>query len=592
MPVSGLFCLSEGRSRPDIHPIATNPHVPNVPKHLTNQPEESDMRFTRECSSADPRRWGGTPAVLLFGAWLALAAEAGWRDVQASLAGGDADGSAVDIARAEGRAICGLYGDVNDDGQVNSSDALIILTWTVGLPVPDPARVQVAGDVNADLLVNSVDALVALRFTVGLGTQGTRINQPICTAAANVVVDPSRTFQTINGWEAALASGWSWTPSLRDAIADAAVNDLGINRVRVQATAGNTGGTMALESADGMVAQNDNGDPNVVNPAGFKWAELDGKVAEWVLPLRQRVQARGEPFVVNIVVISYHAATSFLTAPAEYAEYVQVVLEHLRSTFNLEPDLWEVINEPDGGSAQRNGTQLGNMLKAAGDRVRQRGFQKVMFVVPTTTTVNNFPARWDGILAVAGTAQYIAEASYHRYGATPTIADLNTIRDRAAARGARTGMLERIGADYKDLYEDLTEANVSAWRQLTLAFPGDDDGGHFYKVSGNTFTLSNQGWYLRQYFRYIRPGAVRLGASSTDTRIKPVAFRNRNGNIVVVAYTTQQATLTVAGLPAGTYQVSFTTASQRGATAAPVAVGAGGTLSTSIPAAGVITISR
>ena len=57
-------------------------------------------------------------------------------------------------------------GDVNDDGAVNSTDALAILTYSVGNP--DVTINLKKADLNADGLVNSSDALQALKVSVGL----------------------------------------------------------------------------------------------------------------------------------------------------------------------------------------------------------------------------------------------------------------------------------------------------------------------------------------------------------------------------------------------------------------------------------------
>ena len=55
-------------------------------------------------------------------------------------------------------------GDVNNDGSVNSADALIVLQYSVGLTAIDTNL----GDVNKDGIVNSADALMILQYSVGL----------------------------------------------------------------------------------------------------------------------------------------------------------------------------------------------------------------------------------------------------------------------------------------------------------------------------------------------------------------------------------------------------------------------------------------
>ena len=57
-------------------------------------------------------------------------------------------------------------GDVNDDGSINSVDALLTLQASVG-KLNLSASAQMAADVNADSTINSVDALRILQYSVG-----------------------------------------------------------------------------------------------------------------------------------------------------------------------------------------------------------------------------------------------------------------------------------------------------------------------------------------------------------------------------------------------------------------------------------------
>lgn len=59
-----------------------------------------------------------------------------------------------------------LLGDVNSDGEINSSDALSILRYSVGFEIENFNAAL--ADVNNDSMVNSSDALQVLRISVGL----------------------------------------------------------------------------------------------------------------------------------------------------------------------------------------------------------------------------------------------------------------------------------------------------------------------------------------------------------------------------------------------------------------------------------------
>jgi hypothetical protein len=60
-----------------------------------------------------------------------------------------------------------ILGDVNGDGFVNSTDALIILSCDVGLNTSAFCPMN-CGDVNGDGYVNSTDALIILSYDVGI----------------------------------------------------------------------------------------------------------------------------------------------------------------------------------------------------------------------------------------------------------------------------------------------------------------------------------------------------------------------------------------------------------------------------------------
>ena len=73
-----------------------------------------------------------------------------------------------------------------------------------------------------------------------------------------------------------------------------------------------------------------------------------------------------------------------------------------------------------------------------------------------------------------------------------------------------------------------------------------------------TIDINTRSKYSRQYFKYVRSGALRIGASSDDAAFEPLGFINRDGQHVVVVKTTRGDDLTVNGLAAGTYGISYT----------------------------------
>ena len=187
--------------------------------------------------------------------------------------------------------------------------------------------------------------------------------------------------------------------------------------------------------------------------------------------------------------------------------------------------------------------------------------------------------------------QYVKELSYHGYCSCPT-SDTQAIGDTVTADGLTAGMLEKIGAAYNYLQMDLQLGHNSDWQQYTLAYPAVDTGAQYFTLdltipTNPVITMGSRTRYLRQYFKFIPRGAVRIGATSVDPTFDPVAFINSNGKYVVVVKAAAGGTFTVGGLPAGTYGLKYTTDSQYDVDLPDVS---GLVVSASIPEAGVLTL--
>ncbi|MBI3471692.1 MAG: hypothetical protein HY013_10070 [Candidatus Solibacter usitatus] len=441
---------------------------------------------------------------------------------------------------------------------------------------------------------------------------------------AVITLNPSIRYQTITG-------GWETTdfaaqgdkgenpafPLFKDALFDQAVNDLGLNRVRLEIRA-STENTRAywdefrrgtLDAATWRCVRystvNDNNDPMVLNPSGFHFEEMDFKVDQIVLPLKQRVEARGGKLWVNVCYVAFTSQMQGAGCPAglsnhlggtpdEYAEFVLAAYRHLESKYGFAPDSWEVILEPDNTPEWR-GTQIGRAIAAAGRRLQAAGFVP-RFVAPSDTSMTNAWMYFDDMIQVPGVQPYVFEIAYHRYAGSSLDA-LGRIRDRSVNYGVGAAMLEHIGSGYDDLHQDLTLGRNTSWSQFTLAAMGlsGDDGGAYYRIDDSNpqsprVVPGARTRFLRQYFRFIRPGAVRMEATTSNSSFDPVAFVNRDGKQVVVVKASQGGSFSIAGLPAGAYGLKYTTAAQSDVDQPDVVVQAGQALSASIPAAGVLTV--
>lgn len=426
--------------------------------------------------------------------------------------------------------------------------------------------------------------------------------------AATIKINPQQKFQTITGWEATADLTGHFSPAFKyykEKLLDAAANDLGINRIRLEVRSGieNPVDYFAQWRA-GQITENefeekryesvnDNSDPDQINADGFKWSQVDDVIESVVLPLRERLRQRGEKLWINVNYVDFHSPTGIHRKnPREYAEFILATYLHIQSKYRFIPDSWEVILEPD--NANWSAVETADAIKAAGDLLKAHGFTAA-FVAPSTTNAANAPIFIDQIAETPGAMQYVSEFSYHRYCcASEEI--LQAIAARAARYGKQTAMLEWIGADYKTLHEDLKIGRNSAWQQYTLAYSNQpDNGAQYYVLADNppgtpTLKAGSRTSFLRQYFRYVRAGAQRVEAESANANFDPLAFINADGGYVLVVKANAPGTVSVEGFPAGTYCVGYTTANQSNTDEPQIRVRAGEILSASIPAAGVLTI--
>jgi len=441
---------------------------------------------------------------------------------------------------------------------------------------------------------------------------------------AIITVNPNETYQSMRGWEVTVRA-WETNKKLdrfdrswetySDELVRLLANELGINRVRIELKSGaeNPVDYWAL-FRDGKIGYreygrhyyekiNDNDDPHVANPSGFQFSALDYQVEKFVLPLARLVEANGEKLYINFNYVDFggplKSSLSHAQNPEEYAELILAAFGHLRRRYGLTPDALEITLEPENTDHWR-GREIGEAMVAVAKRLKPAGFSPEM-IAPSTTAASAAPRYFDEMIKVAGAANLVSELSYHRYRDPFPNDALPEIVKRARKLGLPTAMLEHVGGDVTELHADLTLGNASAWQQYGIATElslQDKDRGAYYYVrdlaasDGRKLKMAERTRGLAQYFRFIRAGAIRIGATSSSSDILPVAFRNPDGSTVVVAQARNSATIKTIGLPAGAYGLRYTTNLETGRELPMVRLGRDEALTVRIPASGVITFHQ
>lgn len=425
---------------------------------------------------------------------------------------------------------------------------------------------------------------------------------------AVITLDPNTTLQTITGWEASTyAADWpghtASYPLYMDELINLAADDLGINRVRLEIRSGTENPTDYWQMyVDGTIGEgdyidngytiiNDNADPFDIDMSKFKFSFVDHEIDAIVNPLRQRLATNGEELYVNLTYVDFEdTAFEHYDNPEEYAEFMLATFQHIQNKYGWVPDSVEVILEPDNSSW--TGNHIGSVMVAAGDRLAANGFNPD-FIAPSVAFIGNATSYFDGLIAVSGAENYISEFSYHRYGGASDT-QVQNIVNRANTYGIDTSMIEHMGTPYQDLHKDLDQGQNSAWNG-GFSLAGLSSDFDYYRIddsnpSNPQVILNDKTKFYRQYFKFIRGGAVRIEATSNSGNFDPVAFINTDSKFVVVVKAETGGDIAINGLPEGTYGIKYTTSAQYNIDLLDQQINAGQTLNTNIPAAGVITI--
>lgn len=355
-----------------------------------------------------------------------------------------------------------------------------------------------------------------------------------------VTLDAAQRFQTIEGFGTserlfddphttetfdAVTKRASAVPPPADQarILDALYVDLGLTRVRFLPT-----------DFGNIEPVNDNADPMVADLTkfDFSWKQGDGHIA-----LTKSMIARG--------LTTYYGAPGGLetwmteTNPAEYAEWVIVMLKYWKSQ-GLEMPYYSLKNEPgyrpSGGVW--SGAYLRDVTKLLGARIKAEGL-RTKIVVPDDVTPLEAYGRLVTILSDPEARQYVGAIAYHLY-------DFGG-RDKVKALAAQYGIPVWMS-------EYSTPGDWLAWATIThdmlatydasavdymWGFFGDWDRSQLIRilVSGSRyvgFDIQRQYYVTGQFSRFVRPGAVRIAASSPDPDIKVSAYLE-GAKVVVVA---------------------------------------------------------
>ena len=369
------------------------------------------------------------------------------------------------------------------------------------------------------------------------------------TREVHVQVDTQVAHQEIQGWGIPLffEERDRMGASLQLKLIELFTRDMGCNGYRWE-----------INRRDWEDYANDNDDPDTINWEAFDPATCDERALGLVLPMKKIVEARGEKLWLYSSSSFFYESESgtipgwMLQSPAETSEWLVAHLLYVKQKYGITIDHVCVANEPDNHN-RWDAWYVGNAVKELGPRLKRAGLATtIMF--PEHAAVNgalDYIRRWQDD---PGVMDYVSCFGYHLYFDTSyDNAGRREIARIARKLGKTVAQTEFMGADFGILYEDLVNGGVSFW-YLYL-----DRDYISWTPDRTSFTLKQNYWDIRQVLHYVRPGSLRIDASTDSPEQSRVLGFKRGADVVLICDNrdeSEAAKFRIFGLPAGHYGIN------------------------------------
>ena len=351
------------------------------------------------------------------------------------------------------------------------------------------------------------------------------------------------------------------TAAQQDEVLDRLYRDLRLTRVR-------PAGPDTAPGA-GIEPSNDNADPDVADPArfNFNWKNLDAHV-DYITRAAQRGVTTSFLSPLNRESWMGTSTAAGSTDAAEYGEWLMAQVRRAAARGVRLPYL-SVANEPSYGRNSMGGAFIRDVIKNVGPRLRAEGFG-TMFVTTDDVRSSDAAAKAAVVLADPVARQYVGALATHLYdepvsnvGRMEALADQYGLplwmtefslsgmpsAGRPADAFAWASLMHELIADYDVSAVDYLWGFFGEWEGSSSMLVTLNHTGATY----DGYTLNKTYYTTGQFSRFVDPGAVRIGAGSSDGSVQTTAFVNGDGELVVVAInaggTNQQAAFDLNGLP-------------------------------------------
>jgi glucosylceramidase len=479
-------------------------------------------------------------------------------DWSAFTGGRDAGGGAPDAGAASGDSGSFFHdaGHVLDAGSVGDASAAPDASHDASGPPPPPAAYLTTDDLGQALASTPVTR----------GSSG--------TADTTVTVDPTTRYQSILGFGASITDSSSYV--MTKYLSPAALGDLlgklfdptkgvGLSFLRQPM------GASDFSSAGNFSYDDGNADPGLAN---FNIAQdLNGTVPllKQALAIDPDLFILGTPWSPPAWMKnngsmdgtggagsnSGLAGDAYDPLAAYFVKFVQAYAQQGITVRAVTPQ-----NEPLNGSAAYPGMDLNAPSELAliaihmGPAFQKAGLTTQIWAYDHNWDVESYPAQ---IMDDPTAAGFTEGGAFHCYGGNPSA--MTTFHDAFPQKSVY--MTECSGGDWQgdpfadtiDLAIDST-ANwaraVSLWNMALDEKKGPQNHGcsncrGVVTVSSQSGAVTyNADYYALGHFaKFVRPGAVRIGSTSSSGSLHQVAFANPDGRLALVAHNTGSASAAV-----------------------------------------------
>lgn len=432
----------------------------------------------------------------------------------------------------------------------NIINGTALLNYSVNIAATDTVRISVIAQNSSS--AGSVSDTMTFRVYA--------IDKATMASGGAVTIDFSKTYQTFAGMGTMFNNGSNYDQVQQ-------VKDLNITLMR-------------LTSDGEFEPVNDNSDPNVTDYSNFNRKALPTDVIReinektnchkffytpWSPPNWMKMNKGSNPDPATMWAGNNKLKPEMYE---EFAEYLVAICKTIQEEAGVELYAISLQNEPTFnepyGSCQYTGAEFRDMMKIIGPRFNAENIHtRIMMPEDIATMLDWVSGKIDPVNADPEARKYLGIIAVHLYdpdginvggGGSSRWKDLLSIKISTLAEGlwmTETSGFGNVwegywGKDYLSgnpqffpgpldfagsMYTAFKTGNISAWTDF----------------EGTAFKIKNDlaGSVFKNFSAYLNPGAVMVDATSTNTKVLSLAFKNTDESVTSILLNTSKAPLKI-----------------------------------------------